>query len=132
MKFAVLQSYNFQQSAKYEGSVSADLISLIFTTMNAGADCERNLSPKPWRKLSELRFELSPVRVFAGLGVFCVLLCIGSNIWRGYINVVCTRSAGEEKIEGGKLIMSWQRCIWRVKVIGRYFYVRKRALNNKK
>ena len=32
-------------------------------TMNAGADCERNLSPKPWRKLSELRFELSPVRV---------------------------------------------------------------------
>ena len=101
MKFAVLQTFDFLQSAKYEDSVSADLISLIFTTMNAGADCERNLSPKPWRKLSELRFELSPVRVFVGLGIFCVLLCIGSNIWQGYINVVCTRSGEKGKIEGG-------------------------------
>ena len=75
------------------------------TTMNAGADCEHNLSPKPWRKLSELRFELSPVRVLAGLGVFCVILCIGSNFWQGYISIVCTKSGPKNaKIEGGKVL----------------------------
>ena len=74
------------------------------TTMNAGADCEHNLSPKPWRKLSELRFELSPGRVLAGLGVFCVLLCIGSNFWQGYVSIVCTKSGAKNaKIEGGKI-----------------------------
>ena len=75
------------------------MFSLTDMTMNAGDDCDRKLSSR----LSGLKLALSPGRVMAGLGVCCVLLCIGTNFWRVHVHTACSGSGSGSgaEIKGG-------------------------------